>query len=177
MNPFFSIIIVSLNPGDSLLATIDSVLQQTFDDYEIIIKDAGSTDGSLKKIPDDRRIRVITCSDNGLYHAMNQAIPHAGGKYFFFLNCGDYFYDNSVLEKTHQTAESRSTPCVLYGDCLYENLKRKRVPPKEIKDYFWSVSNICHQAVFFSADSLNADHTYDLSYRISADNEFYCLQI
>lgn len=175
---FFTVIIVSLNAGEELLKTVQSVLNQSFQDYEIIIKDAGSKDGSLEQLPDDKRIRRIICSDTGLYHAMNQATEQAQGKYLYYLNCGDYLYDDMVLKKVYTVAMSLPyvQPYVLYGESYYRNLQRMRIPPKTITPYFWSVSNICHQAVFFSKDSLRQPDAYDLSYRISADNELMVYQ-
>lgn len=171
MNPYFSIIIVSLNAGVSLRKTVDSVLEQTFLDYEIIIKDACSTDGSVDMVKDNNQIKKIVCKDNGLYHAMNQAIPYATGRYILFLNCGDYLWDKYVLDKVYAFSKELSTPCVVYGNAYYDNLQKNRTPPEVITDYFWSVSNICHQACFFSIDSLEGEKTYDLTYRIAADNE------
>ncbi len=66
-NPFFSIITPCYQPGNRLAATVQSVLSQSFGDFEMIIKDAGSTDGSLEIIPADPRIRVIQCKDSGIY--------------------------------------------------------------------------------------------------------------
>ena len=175
---FFSVIIVSLNAGEELLKTVQSVLNQSFQDYEIIVKDAGSRDGSLESLPDDKRIRRIVCSDTGLYHAMNQATEQAHGKYLYYLNCGDYLYDNMVLQNVYTIAKSLpyGQPHVLYGESYYRNLQRMRIPPQNITRYFWSVSNICHQAVFFSKDSLRQPEAYDLSYQISADNELMVYQ-
>lgn len=176
--PYFSVVIVSLNPGNSLLITVQSVLNQSFQDYEIIIKDAGSKDGSLEKLPSDNRIRKIICADTGLYHAMNQATKQARGQYLYYLNCGDYLYDEMVLQKVYDVsiAMPQTQPCVLYGESYSRNLCRMRIPPTKVTPYFWSVSNICHQAVFFSKNSLRKPETYDLSYQISADNELMVYQ-
>ena len=103
---FFSIIVVALNPGERLERTLRSILEQTFTDYEVIIKDGGSKDGSadfikeegiLEKYP---QIRMITQPDKSIYDGMNQAVSYAEGKYVQFLNCGDLFYDKEVLKKT-----------------------------------------------------------------------------
>ena len=99
---FFSIIVVSLNPGERLKQTLLSILNQTFTDYEVIIKDGGSKDGStdfLQKegiLDNNPQIRYITQPDESIYDGMNQALSYVNGKYVQFLNCGDLFYDKDV---------------------------------------------------------------------------------
>ena len=89
----FSIVVVCLNPGEKLAATINSILAQQYGNYEIIIKDGGSKDGSIEKLPADSRIRLFSEKDSGIYDAMNQALSRINGQYVLFLNCGDLFYD------------------------------------------------------------------------------------
>ena len=103
--PFFSIVVVSLNPGERLEKTLNSILKQTFTDYEIVLKDGGSTDGSLSGLLEKgffegkEQIRLIQEKDKSIYEGMNQAVVHAKGRYVQFLNCGDYFYSDRVLEE------------------------------------------------------------------------------
>lgn len=98
----YSIIVVCLNSGQRLCDTIESILNQTYGNYEVIVKDGGSSDGSvekLMKVCDDNRIRVHIRQDKGIYDAMNQAAGLARGEYYLFLNTGDSFYDETVLDK------------------------------------------------------------------------------
>ena len=89
MTPFFSIIVVCLNPGEKLLQTLQSIQKQEFRDYEIVLKDGGSTDGSLQKLdPEQSGLHVVRKPDRGIYDAMNQAVEEAKGHFVFFLNCG-----------------------------------------------------------------------------------------
>ena len=102
MTPFFSIIVVCLNPGEKLLQTLQSIQKQEFRDYEIVLKDGGSTDGSLQKLdPEQFGLHVVTKPDRGIYDAMNQAVEEAKGRFVFFLNCGDWFMDEQVLADMH----------------------------------------------------------------------------
>ena len=101
----FSIIVVCLNAGDKLHKTIESILNQTESDYEIVVKDGGSTDDSVKTLLPDDKMRVYCEADKSIYDAMNQALAHAKGEYVCFLNCGDYFYDRTVLSRVKQQAE------------------------------------------------------------------------
>ena len=102
---FFSIIVVALNPGEKLKKTLDSIVGQTFADYEVILKDGGSRDRSLEELENNGflarypQIRVVREADKGIYDAMNQAVRLAAGRYIQFLNCGDYLYNENVLEQ------------------------------------------------------------------------------
>ncbi|WP_304679261.1 glycosyltransferase, partial [uncultured Muribaculum sp.] len=82
---------VCLNAGDKLRRTVGSILAQSYPHYEIIVKDGMSTDGSVDKLPEDGRIRIVRQKDRGIYDAMNQATLLAEGDYLLYLNCGDYF--------------------------------------------------------------------------------------
>ena len=84
--PFFTVITASYNPGDALLTTVRAVLEQSFLDYEMIIKDGGSSDSSLEGLPSDGRIRTVCEPDTGIYDAMNRATELARGKYIVFMN-------------------------------------------------------------------------------------------
>ena len=110
---FFSIVIVSLNPGQKLAKTLGSVLSQEYGNFEVILKDGGSTDGSLKEEADgslsvawpgqsvsDSRVHIFRSPDKGIYDGMNQALVHINGDYVLFLNCGDSLYDSRVLSRT-----------------------------------------------------------------------------
>ena len=127
MTPFFSIIVVCLNPGEKLLQTLQSIQKQEFRDYEIVLKDGGSTDGSLQKLdPEQSGLHVVTKPDRGIYDAMNQAVEEAKGRFVFFLNCGDWFMDEQVLADMHdriagheQTGTERSA--IYYGN-VYERV-------------------------------------------------------
>ena len=100
----FSVIVVSLNAGEELKKTVESVLAQKYADFEIVVKDGGSTDGSTDLLPADARIRLIVKKDRSIYDAMNQAVQEAKGEYFLFLNCGDYLYQETVLGSVAKAA-------------------------------------------------------------------------
>ena len=79
----FSLITVCLNPGEKLRGTLESALRQTYGDFELLIKDGGSTDGSIEGVSDlleDPRIRVINRKDKSIYDAMNQAVEESKGQ-------------------------------------------------------------------------------------------------
>ncbi|MCM1103124.1 MAG: glycosyltransferase [Clostridium sp.] len=181
MEPFFSIIIVSYQAGEELAKTVRSVLAQTESDFEIVVKDGGSTDGSTERLPEDPRIRVFHGKDGGIYDAMNQAAGKVRGRYVLFLNCGDYLYDNEVLAGVRKAAadegyttkresaaadEKRTAgrgnaaadaavqapPVIFYGD-TYERKTQSLVMSNPGLDAFGCYRNIpCHQSCFYAAE-------------------------
>ena len=86
----FSIIIVTLNAGSKLEETVKSALSQTYKDYEILIKDGASSDGSLDFLKELNapNIRVVSRKDTSIYDAMNQAVSECLGDYYIFMNTG-----------------------------------------------------------------------------------------
>ena len=97
----FSIITINYNNVEGLRNTIKSVVNQTYTDYEFIIIDGGSTDGSVEVIKEYANIITYWVSepDKGIYNAMNKGIEVANGEYLNFMNSGDCFYNNDVLQK------------------------------------------------------------------------------
>ena len=170
----FSVIVVCLNPGEKLNQTLDSVLSQTYADYEIVVKDGGSRDGSLETMRRDHRIRVFQEKDGGIYEAMNQAVSYAAGDFVLFLNCGDFFPDRKVLERTSSYIDREAGQgtdldrLVLYGDTLGRKNGVAIASPPHI-DGFTCYRNIpCHQTCFYSRE-LCLGKPYDPEYRIRAD--------
>ncbi len=171
----FSIIVVCLNPGEGLNRTLDSILAQTYGEYEVVVKDGGSSDGSLEDMRGDTRIRLYKEPDTGIYDAMNQAVRYAEGDLFLFLNCGDILYDGMVLERTAKRAEASwadRESLVLYGD-TYGAKRRVMIASPQKIDGMACFRNIpCHQSCFYSA-SLCREKSYDTTYRIRADYDHF----
>ena len=170
----FSIIVVCLNPGEKLNQTLDSILMQTYQDYEIVVKDGGSKDGSIEQMRSDERIRFFQEKDTGIYDAMNQAVSHAAGDFVLFLNCGDIFYDNSVLEKAAAYAlkQPEQKRLVLYGDTFDAKNQVTIASAPKITGFTCYRNIPCHQVCFYSGD-LCADKPYDLKYAIRADYDHF----
>lgn len=179
----FSILVVCLNAGEKLQRTVESIIRQTCTDYEIVIKDGGSVDESLNLLPDDPRITVVRKKDSGIYDAMNQAVLEAQGEYVYFLNCGDAFHEETVLQtisdeidrKNRQDGESNQrdggkTPDIVYGN-IYDMLTRSMVSSNPSMDAFGCYRNVpCHQACFYKKQ-LVSEHPFSLAYQVRADYE------
>ncbi len=177
MDKLFSIIVVCLNPGERLGETLNSIKAQTCKDYEVIIKDGGSSDGSLDVISSygEMDIRLIEGSDTGIYDAMNIALKSTSGKYVYFLNCGDTLYDPDVLRRTSEAIqayeeEKHEVPAIFYGD-IHEMVTDSVVTSNPAIDAFACYRNVpCHQACFYDVH-LVKEHPFDDGYKVRADYE------
>ena len=165
----FSIVTVCLNAGQELIDTVNSTLGQSYDCFELLVKDGFSTDGSTEKLPEDERIRLIQKKDTGIYDAMNQAVEEALGDYLLFMNCGDRFYSSHVLQDIADGI-GREHGAVYYGKCFDRPTGQVRAYPKTITRMTCYRTMICHQAMVYRADVLR-QHPYDCSYRIIVDRE------
>lgn len=184
---FFQIIIVSYNAGEELAASMKSVADQTFEDWHVLIKDGGSTDGSLDTIRqlygEDERVQIVSDKDSGIYDAMNEALnilsrrqgkgdQESHGPFVYFLNCGDYLYDNEVLSKVHEsiTACDKTDRSIFYGD-IFERATGQRVASSPVINDFTLYRNVpCHQACFYDLALMLTEH-FDSSFSIRADYE------
>ena len=170
---------VVFNEAGRLQKTIDSVLGQTYRNIEYIIKDGGSTDGTIEVIKEaaelDDRIKYVSTKDNGIYDAMNMSLRLVTGDYINFLNAGDRYAGENVLRRTAAAAEA-SRALILYGDIIYENpdgttdLRRYgRICANRL--YYLTGDCINHQAMF-AASRLFRRNAFDISYKICADREW-----
>lgn len=169
--PFFSIITVTLNAGDLLRETMASIAVQDFDDCEWIVKDAGSTDGSLEALRTFTRfpIKVVEQLDSGIYAGMNQALREATGTYVHFLNAGDTYSSSSALAQVFAAIGPEKHPALLYT--YYNDLATRAVVtyPSRIGTFFLYRSTICHQAQYLLREALEQSGGYDTTYQLCAD--------
>lgn len=174
MNITFSIIVVCLNPGEKLNQTLDSILQQSYKDYEIVVKDGGSKDGSIETMRQNEHIRLYKEADTSIYDAMNQAVTYAEGDFVIFMNCGDVFHHNTVLEEVARRVEQEGIKenLVLYGDTYSEKNDVLITSAPEISGFTCYRNIPCHQSCFY-ASKLCKDKPYNPIFRIRADYEHF----
>lgn len=179
--PFFSIIVVCYNAGDELGRTVTSILEQKNTDYEVIVKDGGSTDGSVEELPENERIRIYRSADDGIYDAMNQAAAYVRGSYVIFLNCGDYFYDADVLAGIQDAIKKTGDMAIYYGN-IYERKTGNHVQSNPDLNEFGCYRNVpCHQCCFYPAgwirpqelEEIGRTWTFYPEYRVRADYEHF----
>ena len=165
-----SIITVNYNDIAGLRKTRDSILSQTFQDFEWIVVDGGSTDGGKEFIQEHQKEMAWWCSeqDNGIYNAMNKGIEHAQGEYLLFHNSGDTLYAPDTLKEVFHTELDAD---VIYGDwteALPHRCKKKCHSSEKVNVYYFATRPLCHQTAFIRT-SLLKHSPYDESYRICAD--------
>lgn len=165
-----SVITINYNNRDGLRRTIESVAAQTYRDFEYIIIDGGSTDGSTEVIRQyaDRTAHWVSEKDNGIYHAMNKGVKAAHGEYCMFLNSGDCFYSQDVLQNVFSQNVHADIVC---GDLTTED-GGKFLAPEEITMSFMMRGSLPHPAAFTRRTLLVA-HPFNERSRIIADHEFF----
>jgi glycosyltransferase involved in cell wall biosynthesis len=178
MQPFFSIIIPTFNAAQTIAIALESVLQQTFQDYEVILVDGQSTDATLEVVKSYKSDRVTWISelDKGVYDAMNKGIQHAKGKWLYFLGSDDYLLSNAVLKKVQDRLQTVKNK-VAYGNVLINGNTGWAINGQVYNGKFsfqkLLKSNICHQSIFYNTSFIKKHQLqYDLKYPISADWDF-----
>lgn len=175
-----SIITVNLNDRVGLEKTMKSVLDQSFPDFEYIIVDGGSTDGSVEVIEEhkDRLAYWTSEPDTGIYNAMNKGIKHAKGEYCLFLNSGDWLYDNKVLERAF---DLRFDEDLVYGVQMLEASNGIEeiisIDPEYITFRSFMKTSIPHQSTFIRTDLFKRAGVYNEGNAIVSDWEFTLLAI
>lgn len=172
-----SIITINYQNIDGLKKTMDSVLCQTFTDFEYIVVDGGSDDGAEDLLVDYQSrfgkmgisFHWVSEKDNGIYHAMNKGVNMAHGEYCNFLNSGDYYINNQVLEHVFEEYNPHE---ILIGFAKTET--RIIPPPQHISiGFFYNHGSINHQAAFIRKELL-VKHPYDETKGlISSDYKFF----
>jgi glycosyltransferase involved in cell wall biosynthesis len=171
--PKISIISANLNNAEGLRRTIKSTERQAFDDYEYLIIDGGSTDGSLDVIKEySKKITFWSSeSDHGVYDALNKGIKIANGEWVIFMNSGDVFINDSVLRQIFFN-EIDTNSQIIYGNTVVKGNNNKIKPPAKINKGFFFFDTICHQSIFFKRTIFDLIGSHNLNYKIVSDREF-----
>lgn len=176
----FSVITVCYNALEDFRKTAENVLGQTFDDFEYIVVDGASSDGTDKAAFEYKEkflLRNIPCTvvsekDTGIYNAMNKAIDMASGDFLIFMNAGDIFFSQTVLS---EMAPFCTKDCdVVYAHTvarehgLYKEYKASE-DISVLRDH-WCMG---HQSTFTGAGIMKMFHYDEENFRICADYDFY----
>lgn len=167
----YSIITINYNHAEGLRRTIESVVNQTCKDYEYIIIDGGSTDGSVDVIKEyaDKIDFWVSEPDKGIYNAMNKGIDHAHGEYLNFMNSGDCFYALTVLEEVKPLL----TADIVSGTLSVSAQNRTITPPNDDISLMTLMGrDIQHQSTFIKRE-LNTRIKYDDNLKIVSDWKFF----
>lgn len=164
-----------MNNADGLDKTIKSVISQTYHDYEYIVIDGASSDNSVEVIKQysDKITTWVSESDSGIFNAMNKGINIAKGNYCYFLNSGDYFASDDVLDKIFSKEHSAPFICGNQINDFGEHQKVVRNPGRMLTlyDFYWGT--IKHQATFIRRDLFEEYGLYDENLRIISDWKFF----
>jgi glycosyltransferase involved in cell wall biosynthesis len=173
--PKLSIITICFNDRAGLEKTVRSVWNQTFTDYEYILIDGGSTDGSADFVKEyaERFAYAVSEKDKGIYNAQNKGWQKAQGEYCLFLNSGDFLEDVDTLSRFIKP-ELRAD--IVYGDLLVDNgedpvYRIGQPDPFSFEDAVRST--LFHPCSLIKRNLLMEKNGYDESFRIVADYDFF----
>lgn len=177
----FTIITVCFNSVETIERTMESVISQTFDNYEYIIIDGCSTDGTkriIEKYKDlmPNKIKFVSEKDKGIYDAMNKGVLISKGDWIGFLNSDDW-YEKETLEVVNNFIEKNQDADVVYGNfnMIYksgEQLYKKKINSSEGFNPMKTGIPICHQSMFTKRIVFNKIGLFDLNYKIASDWDF-----
>lgn len=175
--PVVSVVTVCYNAQATIEHVLESVLSQDYGKFEYVIKDGGSTDGTLQKIQAYQEkflargisMYVISEPDKGIYDAMNQAVRLCSGIWIIFMNADDKFHNGTVLSDIFENNMYMDSD-ILYGDTL----------ECEFGEYYYYMKDLgvierrmpfSHQSTFARREVL-LKYPFDLKYRLGADYDF-----
>ena len=183
MSPLFSIVTVTLNCVGQIEETVRSVQTQTCTDYEYLVKDGGSTDGTIDRLRALGVDRIYSGADAGIYDAMNQAIALCQGQFICFMNAGDTFASPHILAQAAEIIRQHPQQSFFYGDLLTleehplygrgpDGLGRVVRFPDTYTRHDLFTDSVCQQT-WFVKRRLYEEHPLDLSLSLNADHEFF----
>jgi glycosyltransferase involved in cell wall biosynthesis len=180
---FLSIITINYNNASGLENTMQSVLSQNNEDFEYVIVDGASNDGSVDVIRQyaERfgcRLKWISEPDNGIYCAMNKGIRMASGHYVQFLNSGDYLASANVTKIMLKALKENDYPSIIYGNMLKDMpngilLKDRCFAGQEISFLGFYTGTLNHSPAYIRRDLFNKYGLYDENLRIVSDWKWY----
>ena len=176
--PKLSIITINYNNLEGLKRTVESVVNQTWQEFEYIVIDGGSTDGSAAYIESQSENIDYWVSepDKGIYNAMNKGIAQATGEYLLFLNSGDHLYNNKVIKEISQYYNSYDLICFDVHMIKNGDSRMVRHPDKlRFSDFY--LNGLNHQSVLIRKELFETVGLYDENLKIASDWKFFILAL
>ena len=170
----YSIVTICFNESASIRSNCESIKEQTFRNYEWLVIDGGSTDGTLDILNEyaEQLRLLISEPDGGIYEAMNKGILHARGEYVIFMNSGDAFADCEVLERASR-AIGESEADLFVGGIVVDKDGKKCFPPDRVIGRYLRYKMLPHQSAFFKRELFQKHGLFNESYRIAGDYEMF----
>jgi glycosyltransferase len=171
-----SIITAVLNREDTIGGALDSLQEQTYGDFEHLIQDGGSTDGTLDEVRRraDERSSIVSEPDSGIYDAINKGIARATGDVIGLLHSDDVFGSNEVLAKVCQALSDSSVQGV-YGDLVYVSTSDLSRVIRHWRSEAYDRGKLSkgwmppHPTLFLRREVFDRWGVYDTNYEIAAD--------
>jgi glycosyltransferase involved in cell wall biosynthesis len=165
-----SVVIPTYNSELLIERCLHSLITQAYQDFEICIIDAASSDGTIAKVNQFRskfeNIRILSEQDLGIYDAMNKGISFSKGEWIYFLGSDDEMYSSDIFSSIFLNTFN------LQNDVLYGNVSGKRLGDCYDGEFTIDklyLKNICHQAIFLKRHVFEKIGLYDLKYKVLAD--------
>ncbi|OXB07615.1 glycosyltransferase family 2 protein [Flavobacterium pectinovorum] len=173
-----SIITINYNNLEGLKKTMNSVINQTWQEFEYIVIDGGSTDGSAAFIEskNDKIDYWVSEKDSGIYNAMNKGITKANGEYLLFLNSGDHFFSDMVLSEN--LSKISDYDLIYFNVLLIDKKSAKTISyPEKLTFSFFYERTLCHQATLIRKELFSIMGLYDENLIFVSDWKFFILSI
>lgn len=172
MSPLISIIIVTYNAEKTLYNALDSVLNQSFQDWECIIVDGASKDNTVNIIEEfykhDKRFHYISEPDKGIYDAFNKGWRMAKGEWIYYLGADDILIKNAMISIFDKNALSNAD--IIYGNVVFKTSKNELYKKSKIDISYIKKHMICsHQAMIMRKSVIQEMNGFDLRYKVSSD--------
>ena len=166
-----TVVTVCYNAERDIEKTIQSVINQTYDNIEYIIVDGASKDGTMQVVEKykDKIAKIVSEPDKGIYDAMNKGIKLATGEWINFMNAGDCFYDNDSVANSvpmFNDTDIISGISTLSGQTWYPT------KPSGLSLTFFLTKSLSQQATFIKTN-LMKKHGYDTTYKSASDSLFF----
>lgn len=167
-----SIIVVSLNTKKKFTKTINSILKQKYKNFEIVVIDGKSTDGTKEIIFKKKKYisKFLIKKDKGIYHAMNKGVLLSKGQWIIFMNSGDIFFNNRVLENIFKKNISKYD--IIFGDTQIDH---NFIKVYKRSNYFQKntvTMPFCHQSTLVKSEYIKKN-LFNLRYQLSSDFNFF----
>lgn len=168
-----SIITVCYNAENEIEKTIESVIKQTFNDFEYIIIDGSSTDSTLNIVNSYKSYiqQIISEPDKGIYDAMNKGVKMANGEWVIMMNAGDQFASNTVLDEIFSSYIPDSIDFI-YSDVLVKNRNLWNICPMDFDN-----GGLNHQCVIYRKKLHQSIGYYIVTPKLIISDYLFFLQV
>lgn len=175
-SPLFSIVVPTFNVASTLSECFDSVLNQSSNEFEVVLVDGESTDDTFDVVSSyspkfGNRLVTYRGRDQGAYDAMNRGVGIASGNWLLFLGADDVLFEPTTLERVSAFIAEHDASDLVYGDVIMRSSGTRHGGEFDL-DRLLFETNICHQAIFYRRELFAGIGPYNLRYRLWADWDF-----